>query len=105
MVKDAIQLIYSCRPNEDVDAEQVVVFGYDHHRISRPDDASSSQRPTLRGTEFLGGSGEVGDTSTDETPFHSRRPEENGFGTGRMLPQSSQATRHNLVNSIHHASV
>lgn len=53
--------------HEEIHGEQAVVLGYDHQRVTRPDDARGSQGGASRHGDAVGRSGQVTQAGGNET--------------------------------------
>jgi len=105
MIEDSEQLVNSGRAHEYVHKEEVVVFWNDYHRVSGPNESCCCQGSTLSDAEFVRGSCEIGDSGSDEAPFHRRSPRKQ-FSVRRDVPTAHVVFPGNkLVYSTNYASV
>lgn len=97
---DPVELRGSCASHKEVDTKQVPVLWDDDQWVSGPDQACGCQHCRLGGTEFFCWASHISQTSYNQTPFKHRGPEEDGFGTCRVVVQRSQFGGQNMLDPV-----
>jgi len=80
-----IELSKTRRAHEEINSGQTVIDRIDDKGISHPNESGRGEGDVLVDAELFRRSSKVFQSSSDKTPLHQRSPEENRFGSRRMV--------------------